>query len=619
MPSLELVLNVALGGILAGLVYGLMALGLSVIFGVVRVVNFAHGEMMTIAMYLAVTLFAAFGLDPLIMLVPIAAVLFALGYAMQAGLINPFISRPEHSQFMLLVAIALIMTNVLLIVFGPDAQSVQTSYSLDSFLVGPLIVDATKAYAAVAALLVALALFVFFRFTLVGKAIRACADNYVGALVVGLDVKHLYAHLRPRRRMRGCGGGDAGAGHRRDAAARARTHPARLRHRDYGRARLDARRAPRRRHDRADRGARRPVLHAFGEEHVLLRPARAGAAVPAAGHPGKESVVRGRLLDGVPRRAMAWLAALLAALLAAPWLANDYLLTVLIIILYFAYTGQAWNIMFGFAGQLSLGHAIYVGLGGYAAAALYVHFGIGPWIGLVAAVALGAACGAIIGFLAFRFGVGGVYFAILTIAFAEFARIGFDHFSWVGGSGGLFLPVANYSQSDIWNLRGKPIMFYYVILALTVAAFLLCHVLLRSRVGYYWQAIREDEAAARALGIDTFRYKMYAVVISAGMTSVAGVFFAFYYNNLFPEQIFNISRSIEIILGPIIGGIGTLFGPILGAAVLTLLSDGLTDGLAALGWEIPGIKQVFYGVVLLAVVMFLPNGIWPFISKKLKL
>jgi branched-chain amino acid transport system permease protein len=148
---------------------------------------------MTIAMYLAVTLFAAFGLDPLIMLVPIAAVLFALGYVMQAGVINPFISRPEHSQFMLLVAIAIIITNVLLIIFGPDAKSVQTSYSLDSFLVGPLIVDATKAYAAVAAILVALALFVFFRFTLVGKAIRACADNYVGALVVGLDVKHLYA------------------------------------------------------------------------------------------------------------------------------------------------------------------------------------------------------------------------------------------------------------------------------------------------------------------------------------------------------------------------------------------------------------------------------------------
>ena len=137
MPSLELVLNVAVGGVLTGLVYGLMALGLSVIFGVVRVVNFAHGEMMTIAMYLAVTLFGAFELDPLIMLVPIAAVLFALGYAMQAGLINPFINRPEHTQFMLLVAVAIIIVNVLLIVFGPDAKSVQTSYSLDSFLVGP--------------------------------------------------------------------------------------------------------------------------------------------------------------------------------------------------------------------------------------------------------------------------------------------------------------------------------------------------------------------------------------------------------------------------------------------------------------------------------------------------
>ena len=118
---------------------------------------------------------------------------------------------------------------------------------------------------------------------------------------------------------------------------------------------------------------------------------------------------------------------LLAALLAAPLFANDYLLTVLILILYFAYTGQAWNIMMGFAGQLSLGHALYVGLGAYTAAALYVHFGIGPWIGLLVAVPVAMACGAVIGFLAFRFGVAGVYFAILTIAFAEFARIGFDH------------------------------------------------------------------------------------------------------------------------------------------------------------------------------------------------
>jgi len=144
-----------------------------------------------------------------------------------------------------------------------------------------------------------------------------------------------------------------------------------------------------------------------------------------------------------------------------------------------------------------------------------------------------------------------------------------------------------------------------------------CAALLRSRAGYYWQAIRENEEAARALGIDTFRWKMIAVVLSAAMTAVAGVFFAFYYNNLFPEQIFNIGRSIEIILGPVIGGIGTLFGPILGAAVLSLLADGMTELVAALGWEIPGIKQVCYGLVLLIVVMFVPNGIWPALARKL--
>jgi branched-chain amino acid transport system permease protein len=190
---LDIYLNVAVGGILTGLVYGLMALGLSVIFGVVRVVNFAHGEMMAIAMYLAIVLFAAFKLDPLIMLIPIAGVLFALGYALQRGLINRFITRPEHSQFLLMVAIAIIITNVQLIMFGPDARNVQTTYAFDSYQIGRIIIDANKLYAALAAVVVAAALLAFFRLTRTGTAIRACADNYTGAQVVGLDVGKLYA------------------------------------------------------------------------------------------------------------------------------------------------------------------------------------------------------------------------------------------------------------------------------------------------------------------------------------------------------------------------------------------------------------------------------------------
>ena len=187
------ILNLALAGVLTGLVYGLMALGLSVIFGVVRVVNFAHGEMMTIAMYGAVVLFATWGLDPFLAVVPMAIAFFIFGYALQAGLINPFITRPEHAQFMLLVAVALIMVNGLLMIFGPNARTVQLDRLLESIELGPLLIDRGKLYAAVVACVGASALFAFFKFSRTGKAIRACADNYLGAKVVGLDVKRYYA------------------------------------------------------------------------------------------------------------------------------------------------------------------------------------------------------------------------------------------------------------------------------------------------------------------------------------------------------------------------------------------------------------------------------------------
>ncbi len=191
--SFDLVANVVVAGVLTGLVYGLMALGLSVIFGVVRVVNFAHGEMMTIAMYAATVLFAAWGLDPFLCILPAAVAFFLFGYAMQAGLVNPFITRPEHSQFMLLVAVAIIMVNAMLMIFGPSARSIQVDYQLESFEIGKILIDKARLFAAMAAVVTAGLLFSFFKFSLIGKAIRACADNHLGALVVGLDVKHLYA------------------------------------------------------------------------------------------------------------------------------------------------------------------------------------------------------------------------------------------------------------------------------------------------------------------------------------------------------------------------------------------------------------------------------------------
>ncbi|MHA7062456.1 branched-chain amino acid ABC transporter permease [Azospirillum argentinense] len=308
-----------------------------------------------------------------------------------------------------------------------------------------------------------------------------------------------------------------------------------------------------------------------------------------------------------------------ALLLAAPMIADRYVLSVLTTVLWFAYVGQAWNVMMGFSGLLSLGHALYVGLGAYVSAALFVHFGIGPWAGMWVAMLAATAAGCFIGFLGFRFGVRGVHFALLTIAFAEVARIGFDHLQWFGGSGGFFIPVAGDAGNDVLNLRGSPELFYYVILALVLAALALSRVLLHSRLGYQWLAVREEPEAAEAVGVDLFRARIAAVAVSSALTALGGVFQAFYFNNLFPEQVFSMGRSIEIILPAIVGGIGTLIGPILGAFILTPLGELLTFLIEATGFDLPGLKQLFYGVALVVIVVYRPDGVWPWLADRLGL
>ena len=191
--TIAIILNVIIQGVLTGLVYGLMALGLSVIFGVVRVVNFAHGEFAVVAMYATYLLFVTLGLDPIVSLFPIAIVFFGVGYLLQATLINRFVGRSEHEQFILLVGIAIIIVNGLLMIFGPDARPTNLPYAIESYMIGDVFIDKARVYAAVGAIVVSSALFAFFRYTATGTAIRACADNLTGAAVVGLNVKRLYA------------------------------------------------------------------------------------------------------------------------------------------------------------------------------------------------------------------------------------------------------------------------------------------------------------------------------------------------------------------------------------------------------------------------------------------
>jgi branched-chain amino acid transport system permease protein len=324
-----------------------------------------------------------------------------------------------------------------------------------------------------------------------------------------------------------------------------------------------------------------------------------------------------RLVTETPRRALALLGVLIVVLALGPAVMDRYFLSVFFLIFWFATVGQAWNIMMGLCGQLSLGHALYVGLGGYVSAVLWVKFGISPAISIVPAMLVAVVFGLAIGWLGFRFGIEGVYFSLLTIAFAEVVRIGFDNWSFVGGAAGFFIPVTSGGGSAI-NLRGGPVLFYYLALAMMAAAFIICTLLRRSKLGLAWLAVREDAEAARALGIDVFRAKMAAVLVSSAMTAAAGVVYAFYQNNLFPSQAFDISRSIEMILAPIIGGLGTLFGPILGAFILTPLGQILIAAVEKIaGHAVPGVNLVFYGLALMVIIWVAPNGVWPWLKKLL--
>ena len=214
-------------------------------------------------------------------------------------------------------------------------------------------------------------------------------------------------------------------------------------------------------------------------------------------------------------------AALFVAVLAElPLVLGDFHLSVLSLVFLNALVGIAWNLMMGYAGQLSLGHALYFGVGAYIVAVLSERYGVSPWFGMVAAFAVTALLGVAIGALGFRFSVRGVYFALLTIAFAEFARILFEHWEFIGRTGGFFLGALTPANRPYASLRGGATFFYYALLVSMTAAWLVSLALVNSRIGYFWRAIREDEDAARALGVEAFRMKLLAVAISGGMTGV---------------------------------------------------------------------------------------------------
>ncbi len=301
---------------------------------------------------------------------------------------------------------------------------------------------------------------------------------------------------------------------------------------------------------------------------------------------------------------------LVALLLALPALLSPYAMTVFIVIFFYAFLGQAWNIVGGYAGQLSIGHAAFVGVGAYTAAILTRDTGLTPWLGMFMGGAFAAALGAVIGYLGFRFGLRGFYFALLTVAFAEIARIVTANPEATGGALGLYITFTGDPRQFQFSSN---LPHYYIALALMLGATGVAGGIERRRLGAYLAAIRDDEAASEALGVNSFRYKMIAIVISAFLTGMGGTFYAFYFLSLQPNTVFGVPFSVEIALRAIVGGSGTLLGPILGSFLLTPLAEFSRAYFATGGWT--GVHLIAYGLLLIAVVLFLPQGVYPYLRR----
>lgn len=271
-------------------------------------------------------------------------------------------------------------------------------------------------------------------------------------------------------------------------------------------------------------------------------------------------------------------------------------------ILYLALMGQAWNILGGFGGQFSFGHAVFFGTGAYAMAVLQVKFGLNAWVALPLAVALSATVGTVLGALSFRYGLKGSYFALVTLAFAEVFRILANTFEFTGAGVGLQLPLKE-SIADMQFATKAGYM--WLVLGFTMLAFACAIFLKHSRYGAWLMAVRDNEDAAQALGVNPFTVKLKAIALSGAIMGAGGAFYVQNFRYIDPGLSFGPSVSVEALLVAIVGGMGTIWGPLVGALVLDILGH-LTRNLFE---NAAGLSLVVYGVVLVLMVMFAPRGL----------
>jgi len=302
--------------------------------------------------------------------------------------------------------------------------------------------------------------------------------------------------------------------------------------------------------------------------------------------------------------------AILSLLIVFPLVVSrSFHVHVMILVFMFGMLGVAWNIMGGYAGMFSFGQAAFFGIGAYTSSYLLIAYGVNPWIGLFAGGCAAALVAAAIGYPCSN--LRGHYFAIASIAFAEIVRIVFNNWKRVGAAEGLSLPMQNESFANfLFNSSKLP--YYYIMLAFLLVSLGVCYFISTSKMGYYFRAIRESHDIAQVIGVDVVLYRLMAIMISAFLSAVAGTFYAQYILYIDPGSVMLLATSIQIVLISMLGGAGSIMGPVVGAAILIPASEYTR---VTLGYKGTGADMLIYGLLITLISMYYPGGVWKLFAR----
>jgi len=298
----------------------------------------------------------------------------------------------------------------------------------------------------------------------------------------------------------------------------------------------------------------------------------------------------------------------LSIALIFPWFVDDYFIHLAILTILYIYLGACWNLLGGYTGLACFGQSVFYGIGGYTSTVLLIKLDLTPWIGMLLGGILATLIGLMMGYLSFHYKLKGWYFGLVTLAFAEIFQIAATNF-FPGGAAGLYVPL-RHNQILYYQFADKRIN-YYIILGLVLLVLLITHFIARHRLGYFFKAVRDDEEVAESLGVYLMKYKLIAMSISSFLTAIGGTFYIQYLLFIDPEIAFRMDVTIEIILRPLVGGIGTLWGPVLGSLLLTPLAEICN---VFLGGRM-GIHLILYGIILILVIIYSPQGLLPLLKR----